>query len=41
VVWVPERHDLLLMKAVRAARHDEEVIVETDAAMTAPCSVKT
>ena len=28
VVWVPERHDLLLMKAVRAARHDEEVIVE-------------
>jgi hypothetical protein len=28
VVWVPERHDLLLMKAVRAARHDEEVIQE-------------
>jgi hypothetical protein len=28
VVWVPERHDLLLMKAARAARHDEEVIVE-------------
>lgn len=27
-VWVPERHDLLLMKAVRAARHDEEVIQE-------------
>jgi hypothetical protein len=28
VVWVPERHDLLLMKAVRAARHDEEVLQE-------------
>jgi hypothetical protein len=25
-VWVPERHDLLLMKAVRAARHDVEVL---------------
>jgi hypothetical protein len=28
VVFVPERHDLLLMKAVRASRHDEEVIQE-------------
>ena len=28
VVFVPERHDLLLMKALRAARHDEEVIEE-------------
>lgn len=27
-VVVPERHDLLLMKAVRASRHDEEVIQE-------------
>jgi hypothetical protein len=27
-VFVPERHDLLLMKALRAARHDEEVIEE-------------
>ena len=25
-VWVPERHDLLLMKAVRAARHDVQVL---------------
>jgi hypothetical protein len=28
VVLVPERHDLMLMKALRAARHDEEVIQE-------------
>ena len=27
-IWVPERHDLLLMKAVRAARHDLEVLEE-------------
>lgn len=27
-VWVPEKHDLLLMKAVRAMRHDEEVLQE-------------
>jgi hypothetical protein len=27
-VVVPDRHDLLLMKALRAARHDEEVIQE-------------
>jgi len=26
VVWVPDRHDLLLMKAVRAANHDLQVI---------------
>jgi hypothetical protein len=25
-IWVPERHDLLLMKSVRAARHDIEVL---------------
>ena len=25
-IWVPERHDLLLMKAVRAARHDVQVL---------------
>lgn len=31
-VWVPERHDLLLMKAVRAARHDVQVIQEMHAA---------
>lgn len=28
VIWVPEKHDLLLMKALRAAKHDEEVIQE-------------
>jgi hypothetical protein len=28
VVVVPERHDLLLMKSVRASRHDDEVIQE-------------
>jgi hypothetical protein len=27
-IWVPERHDLLLMKAVRAQRHDVDVIEE-------------
>lgn len=26
-VWVPERHDLLPMKAVRAARHDVQVLL--------------
>ena len=28
VVIVPEKHDLLLMKAVRGSRHDDEVIQE-------------
>ena len=27
-IWVPEKHDLMLMKSLRAARHDEEVIQE-------------
>ena len=27
-IWVPERHDLLLMKTVRSSRHDDEVIEE-------------
>jgi hypothetical protein len=27
-VWVPEKHDILLMKTVRAMRHDEEVLQE-------------
>jgi hypothetical protein len=30
-VWVPERHDLLLMKAVRAARHDVQVLQQMHA----------
>ena len=30
-VFVPERHDLVLMKAVRAYEHDLEVIAEIDA----------
>ena len=28
VLWVPERHDILMMKALRAARHDLQVIQE-------------
>jgi hypothetical protein len=28
VVWVPERHDLFLMKAMRSSKHDEEVLQE-------------
>ena len=28
VLWVPERHDLLMMKALRAAKHDLRVIKE-------------
>jgi hypothetical protein len=28
VIVVPEKHDLLLMKAVRSSRHDDEVIQE-------------
>jgi hypothetical protein len=31
-IWVPERHDLLLMKAVRAARHDVQVLQQMHAA---------
>jgi len=27
-IWVPERHDLLLMKSIRSSRHDDEVIQE-------------
>jgi hypothetical protein len=28
VLWVPERHDILMMKALRAAKHDLQVIQE-------------
>jgi serine/threonine-protein kinase len=28
VVWVPDRHDILLMKAVRAGQHDLQVIAD-------------
>jgi hypothetical protein len=31
-IWVPERHDLLLMKSVRAARHDVEVLQQIHSA---------
>ncbi len=32
VVWVPERHDILMMKALRAAKHDLQVIEEMHSA---------
>jgi hypothetical protein len=28
VIWVPERHDLMLMKALRSAKHDLQIIDE-------------